>query len=348
MDKKLRAPGEPAAGCPGSDSSSVMRRLAKRFLRLCGLALSLILFSTHAPAGPAAGLLRGELTLYSESGPNIWAQGPFRINFMRTGGESVPPADANGNNCPDFIEDMAKQLVAAHHIFINKAGFRSPFGSPRYSGLEYILVVVRAKTNKILKGSNGRSYDEMTRAKALVMAIAREIDPAGNATPAHEYFHCIENGLTYFKNTWYSEGMARWAEDAVSAVRPMLRSGTEIKKMLDDPALLRILYASSYKAADLLWRPLAHLCPETGAALAPNDPVLSLKYSNGAPVVRGVSLPGAAFMNLLLQKLGELDDTAFVDNGYGSWSEANQKNPKNNPYIVEAVKELLASTCGQR
>ena len=58
--------------------------------------------------------------------------------------------------------------------------------------------------------------------------------------------------------------------------------------------------------------------------------------------------PGAAFMNLLLQKFGELDDTAFVDNGYGSWSEANQKNQKNNPYIVEAVKELLASTCGQR
>lgn len=344
---KFRAQAESALKAISLDALSAARRRARQLMKLCALAFSLVLFSAQTHAQTSDGLLHGTLSRYSQSGPNIWRQGPFRINFLRAGPESVPPNDANGNNCPDVIEDMARQLVVAHHIFVNLSGFRSPFASPRYKGLKYILVVVRDRSNSLLKGSSGRSYDQMTKNNTLVMAIAADMDPARNATPAHEYFHCIENGLTFFKNPWYAEGMARWAEDAVRAVRPASKSMDEIKGMLHDPTQLRALYASSYTAADLLWRPLADLCGGAGVRLSSHDPVLSLKYSSGAPVMQDFNFSGAAFMALLLEKLGRQDERAFAANGYGFWSEANQRNAKNNPYILETVRGLLSQSCGK-
>lgn len=343
----FRAPVQAAQKGMRLEALFAAPRKTPRLMKLCALIFSLALFPALTHAETDEGLPHGVLSRYSQSGPNIWQQGPFRINFLRAGPESVPPNDADGNNCPDLIEDMARQLVVAHHIFVNLAGFRSPFASPRYKGLKYILVLVRDRTNALLQGSSGRSYDQMTKKNTLVMAIARDIDPARNATPAHEYFHCIENGLTYFKNAWYYEGMARWAEDAVSIVRPASKSMDQIKKMLDDAAFLRALYASSYKAADLLWRPLADLCGQAGARLCAHDPVLALKYANGAPVMRDFNFSGAAFMAALLEKLDRQDDRAFAANGYDFWSEANQRNAKNDPYILEAVRGLLPQACGK-
>lgn len=171
---------------------------------------------------------KGTLLARGYGAYSIWQQGFFRIRFMREGKEAVPPADANNNGCPDYVEDVAVQLTAAHHVFCRIAGLRSPLDSPRYAGVRYVDVVIRDKA--AIGGRNGVAYDEpvlrpdpkglpesvpdsdLPRVPVLVIAISRAIDPKMNPTPAHEYFHQIQNGMTHFKNPWFYEGMAAWAQ----------------------------------------------------------------------------------------------------------------------------------------
>lgn len=261
---------------------------------------------------------------------------------MRAGDDAVSAVDENNNNCQDIIEDIAKQLIVAHHIFINRAGFRSPFDSPRYEGLQYFLVVIRDKNNSLLSGKNGVTNDEITSIKTLNMAISRQVNPINNATPVHEYCHFLQNSMTYFKNAWYSEGIARWAEDAVAVKGPIAKTRAQLEELLNDETQLNNL---SYNAAEALWIPLANLCIGSRATLFADDPVLSLTYSNGEPVMKDFIFSGALTMALVLRELEKLDDVSFAENAYNSWSEARQNDIRNTSYIAQGVKNILPLLC---
>ena len=43
----------------------------------------------------------------------------------------------------------------------------------------------------------------------------------------------------------------------------------------------------------------------------------------------------------VLLELGKLDDVAFKELGYADWSEDNQRSSKNNPYIYQAIMDVL-------
>lgn len=297
---------------------------------------------------------------------SIWQQGIFRIRFMRTGEEAAPSADANGNNCPDYVEDVARQLVAAFHLFCTLGGLVSPLEAPRYAGVRYVDVVIR--DGSAMRGLNGIAYDEpswrpdpqnaaadipdreLPRVPVLIIALNRAVDPKRNPTPAHEFFHQIQNAMVYSKNSWFYEGMAAWAEDTFSAVNKSRVSagGRQRLAALEGAPVFRSqVFTSSYAAAGLVWRPLAGLCPEAGIAIGDQDPVLRSTYSDGSPVVYRRHIPGLRLMRRVLEKMSATEALNFGLPAMAQWTEAEQRNPAHNVSIAGILVDAAAGLCPQ-
>ncbi len=269
--------------------------------------------------------------------------GRIRIFYATDGLHAVDPTDVDHSGRPDQVEDIAKQTWAAYALFVETLGFPDPFTSERFSSAAFLDVHLLDKS--VLK-SNGVAYDELQRfrrpsdpegTQVLCFNVATSIKAPANLTPAHEFFHIIQYGATYFKNAWYSEGTARWSERALGAgalgqVRytgPWPPSETHLSQV----------FQSSYAAALDFWNPLAAIDDPQGDLPADRiRPELKrLTYSTGAPVLQDGRLQGWAFIRDLLVELGKVDDVAYRELGYTRWSEANQNAKENNPYIYQAV-----------
>jgi len=146
--------------------------------------------------------------------------GPIRVFYTVEGASAVPLTDVDANSVPDHVEDVAKQVWAAHQLFCGVLDFPDPFKSERDPNLT--CVEVRIWDRNEIGGGNGVAFESAQRAReipegtredrAIVMSIGKHVDARKNVTPAHEFFHMIQYGTTYFKNSWYLEGMARWSE----------------------------------------------------------------------------------------------------------------------------------------
>ncbi|MCG6156745.1 hypothetical protein [Rubinisphaera margarita] len=273
---------------------------------------------------------------------------PVRVFYCKEGKDAVPLDDIDRSGVPDRVEDIAKQIWAAHHLFCEVLGFPNPLGGERYKNVTCIQVSLRD-----LGGGNGLAFDESQRARlipegnatdrAIVMAINCKLDPIKNITPAHETFHLVQYGTTYFKNSWYLEGMARWAEHALAE-----EGLGEVKYSPRGPwpqklQNLQHLSTMRYDAEHVLWNPIAR---RTDRGLVLTDKLLGqklsrLRYSDGTPVLRDRSLLGAEIMRDIVIELGKLDDVAFEELNYESWSEKNQRADENNPYIYKAVMDVF-------
>ena len=287
----------------------------------------------------------------SKTGRYTLQQDFFRIKYYVDGEHAVPAKDTNKNGIPDCVEDVARQLRVAHHVFCEISGFRSPLRSPRYPGLAYVDVSMLHRSR--LRNVNGLAFDKAQSAgdpdnpsaRAVVIAIAADLDPKNNVTPAHEYFHLIQNGMTYFKNTWFYEGMARWSEDALDIRKMAVPNQAAVAAMLENPAELAGLFAMSYNAAQKLWNALGNLCPNASIALPVDDPILDLTYSDGTPVMKDRSFTGARMMREILAGFAAVEHEPFSKHQYGAWSSAVRRDPRNNPYLVEAIRNTASDVC---
>ena len=315
------------------------------FYALCPAIACTFLFLVTEPLAAQS---QGKLILQDDSGRSIWQVGRFRIFFDLSGEHAVATEDLNRNNVPDFVEDVAIQMNVAHHIYCDVIGFPDPLISARYINLRYIDVRIFGKSK--MKG-NGTAFDELSsardkndkKARSLVIYISRDINPRKNVTPAHEYFHQVQNGTSFFKNSWYYEGTARWAEDSIARIKPVEGNLEEIGKNLDEPEWLEKLYQSSYDGAGLLWRPLSYIFPDNTDHLPQDDPILQSRYTDGSPVMQDFHFSGAAFVSRLFRRLGEVDKDAFIEQNYDDWSEKNQRHYSNNAYIIKAVKDAIGN-----
>lgn len=132
--------------------------------------------------------------------PEHFILGRMRILYVKEGLSAVSPGDVDENGVPDQVENVAKQLWAAHRLFCEGLQFPDPFKSERYKDLTCIQVSVRHSTE--IGGVNGVAFENAQRARlipegkredrALVMAISSQLDPIRNGTPAHEMFHLIQ------------------------------------------------------------------------------------------------------------------------------------------------------------
>ena len=280
-----------------------------------------------------------------------YVRSPFRIFYAIDGKSAVPNIDRDSSGLPDHVEDVAKQLWAARELFCGALKFPDPLQSERYDGVDCIEVSLRERSE--IGGGNGVAFESAQRAKkidagkpsdrTLVIAIGKHVESPKNITPAHEFFHLIQYSTTYFKNRWYLEGMARWSEhglhtDGVAEVTYSPRGPWPQKNQH-----LPILFDMSYDAETVLWNPIAVRSDPKGVLSAKDAPLelQRLRYSDGTPVVRDSLLNGAALMRDVLTEMAKQDDIAFDTLGYKDWSEDNQRSPKNNPFIYQAVMDAL-------
>lgn len=274
-----------------------------------------------------------------------------RVFYATEGESAIDPADADDNGVPDRVEDVARQIWAARKLFCESLDFPDPFDSARFDGANCIQVslVDRSRIN----GLNGVAYRMAQKARAipnrhsedraLIIAVATTVDARRNATPAHEFFHLIQYGSTYFSNRWFLEGMARWSERGLAPGgigKKMLSSDTGWPQ--NDETRERI-FKMSYDAAQLLWNPLADAVDPEGklsTQILPEE-LSTLKYSDGSKVLSDELFSGAELMRDILIELGKTDDQMMEELGYEKWTLANQGNAKNDEYIYDAVIRVL-------
>jgi hypothetical protein len=274
--------------------------------------------------------------------------GPIRIFYIKEGKDAVPLDDVDRTGVPDRVEDIAKQIWAAHHLFCDVLKFPDPLGCERYKKVNCIQASLRD-----LGGGNGLAFDESQRARqipegkptdrAIVMALNCKLDPIKNITPAHETFHLVQYGATYFKNSWFLEGMARWSEHALAREGLGHVKYSPVGPWPQKLQHLQQLSKMKYDAEHVLWNPVAARTDRDG--LLSNKllgtKLTSLRYSDRTPVLRDRTLQGPEIMRDIVIELGKLDDVAFEELKYDRWSEENQRAEENNPYIYKAVMDAF-------
>jgi len=317
---------------------------ATRQFRIAWLCFVTLLLAGAAGLSQASGQEKSAL-------PKHYVLDRIRVFYTTDGISAVPSADADSTGVPDHVEDVAKQVWAAHRLFCDVLEFPDPLKGERYAGVTCIEVCIRDRGE--LGGRNGAAYDESQRARripegrpddrAIVMALGRHVVAAKNLSPAHELFHLIQYGTTYFKNGWFLEGQTRWSEHALGQgglgdVKYPSR-GPWPQPSVNLPAL----FAMTYDAEFVLWNPVAQRTDPKG--LLPQTPVLKelagLRYSDGSPVLQDRQLTGAEIMRDILIELGKMDDVAFQELGYDKWTEDNQKSAKNDGYLYQGVMDTL-------
>lgn len=292
---------------------------------------------------PAQDTDRPKLTEYFELPP-------IRMRYTKEGKDAADLTDADKNDIPDQVEDTAKQAWAAHNLYCETLKFPDPLEAKRYEGVKWIEYAIWHKDR--IEGLNGLAFDEPQRSarmtdpsgtKAITAAVGNHLNPIENASASHEMFHLIQYGATYFKPRWFLEGMARWSErglgkGGIGEVKYDPR-GPWPQSLNDRDALFRKTYDSDF----VLWYPIARQDDKRGLLPAGkiSKELKSLKYSNGQPVLRDNELVGADIMRDVLLELDKLDDIAFKELGYESWSEDNQRSEKNSPYVYQGVMDVL-------
>lgn len=285
------------------------------------------------------------------------AEGPVRVFYTLEGKDAVPDDDANGNEIPDHVENVAVQSFAAYELFVKVLDFPDPLKSERYKDVDFIDIVLRH--TDVLNGMKGLAFDEIQKAgrsidppgtTQLTIGIATSVKAPSNPTPTHEIFHLIQYGATYFKNGWFQEGQARWAEHALRkegigeyrySPRGPWPQTTEACKQL---------FGMTYDSEYYIWNPLAIRSDRSGVIPRRTIPFALRKrtYTNGQPVLEDDQLQGYKFMRAVLHELGEADDIAAKELNYEKWSEDNQKSKQNNPYIYDAIMKAARISIPRR
>ncbi len=272
--------------------------------------------------------------------------GRIRVVYQMDGPNAVKPDDVNQNGLPDQVEDLMTQVNAARLLFVEILGFPDPLETERFRSARFIDIRIR---NKNILGCNGTAYDEVQSfgipgdpkgTLSIGFCVSSSLE-ADNLTPAHEFFHLIQYSTSYFKNRWYTEGTARWSERALGdgslgPVHPLVSWPLPEDK-------IAAVYAMSYDASEYFWNPLAAKLDPKG--LIPDSAELkhlqAMTYTDGTPVLKDLDLTGWQFVRDVIVELGKIDDLAFRELGYDRWSEANQFSPRNNPFILQAVKVVV-------
>ena len=178
--------------------------------------------------------------------------------------------------------------------------------------------------------------------RTLCFDISTSVNASSNHTPTHEYFHLIQNGATFFKTRWYTEGMARWSEHAISkdGLGEMRYEAKAIWPQTE--ANQAELFKMTYDSEFFIWNPLCKLDDRSGRFSRDDvsDVVQKLKYANGDRVLKDYKLNAPEFVRDVLAELGKMDDVAFEELGYEKWSEDNQKSTGNSPYIYQTIMDV--------
>jgi hypothetical protein len=241
--------------------------------------------------------------------------GKFRIFYTLKGAHAFPleaPVDERKALATAFLDSLIDQLTKADEHFSKDLGLTSPLESRRYSGATSIDIHIM-----FLKDNSGSAGDELHRFRykhfraspnALTIALSNRWKPNG-ITPAHELFHLYQYGYTFFKTSWYLEGMARVSED-------FFRITPNKPPPLPDSALAVADETRRSYGASGLWSRLWAIC-------------------------------GNQFFSHVLDEFKNLDQIAALDRGIdsASWPEDEQRTRRNTRYMLHGLESAMAKGC---
>jgi hypothetical protein len=271
----------------------------------------------------------------------------FVVLYNLTGDKAITvQTDINNNEIPDIVENIALQIVTIRDV-LEALDFKHPFNQYRYqrAEVEHIYVAIRD-----LNG-NGLAFDPPHRDMShedepcvLLISLSNKLK-TGNLTPAHELFHLYQYGYTVFKNSWYLEGMARWAENLLG--KRNYPTGIIPKQPSDKEAL----FVQSYDAISFWMAFLNAVSSPTKGERNYPDELLSRRYINGEKIIKNESSTyGAAAIIDVLESLDDLDTRVSQKTGrtLKSWSNAERFEKANSDPIFKALMGILDDSVNSR
>lgn len=260
--------------------------------------------------------------------PSVWADwktprqaldqrlvsGEFNIFYTLSGDNAFPSSSSvpNAALALSYAQQFAQKLNNAAEYYEGTLGLRHFFTNRRYASATSVDVHI------IDLGSiNGSTGDEInsfaythfpSSPAAIAVALSNSLQPS-NLTPEHELMHVYMNSYTFFKNQWFTEGMARASESFFRT------SQTQTTALPQTSAQLNALLLKSYDA-ETLWSRLINLC-------------------------------GKKVWSVTLENFSRLDRQAALARGLDptAWPEDEQFSTDNIPYLLKGIAEAIQQSC---
>lgn len=292
----------------------------------------------------------GLISFYSEADWKIprealdrrLVQAEFRIYYTLSG-ENAFPVDVSplprAQQASEQLSKLVSQIDQANRFYRDQLGLTSPLGSARYRDVRSIDVhIIKLKEGKM--GSTGDTsivyhYRHFAGASsALTIALSNHWLPP-NLTPNHEVFHAYQYAYTFFKNSWYLEGMAHSMESAFK------EGDVHTQALPREHEQLEQVLRRSY-GADLFWNRLMYLCDSVCSG--GSTPV---KTWNGGVYRFNGHFCGGELVRSTLEQFQTVEKEAALARGIepNNWPEDEQRSNKNNPFLLHGLRRAIESQC---
>lgn len=270
-------------------------------------------------------------------------QDEFRIYYTLSG-ENAFPLDASPAQrvlqAAAQLNSLLMQMDQSSRFYREQLRLTPPLQSARYRDVRSIDVhIIKLDGKKGSTGDAGVVYHYRHFAgtsPALSIALSNQWRPP-NLTPNHEVFHAYQYGYTFFKNTWFLEGMAHSLEQAFKG------GEVQTEALPRDHAQLERLLTLSY-GADLFWNRLLYLCD---SACSGSTPAVAWKAGAYRP---GAQFCGGGLVRSVLEQFQASDKEAAQARGIDAndWPEEEQRSEQNNPFLLRGLRRAIESQCPVR
>lgn len=285
------------------------------------------------------------LVVMSPVSAEIYRQGVFYVIYDTEGAAAVKSIDMNLNGVPDVVEDIATQLNAAREVFNDVFKFPDPLASDRFKNVTSIEIKIAAKSEMTAPGiafaiiRKNSLHDP--NEQALQIKMSNAVNPHKSSTPTHEYFHLIQFGATYFRNKWFTEGMAQWSQDAVAKMK--YPDGRDVPQLLKNFSAEDELFRRQYTVSKILWYPLAVNMGDK--AKIPFALIRKYRYVDGTSVFHDNIFYGPNVMREVLHVMKSKEHLAVEQFGGNTakWRQKGQRAATNNKIMLECVREVYAT-----
>jgi hypothetical protein len=160
---------------------------------------------------------------------------PICVHWTDRGDHAVPPADGDGDNIPDQVEQTLAAVNTSWATIVGKLGFRAPLPDKRspVDGGDTRFDVYLADTGSAglagytssddarLADGSGYGYRDASAFIVLDNDYKAGQFSSGSAlgnlrvAAAHELFHAVQYAYDTREDDWMTEGTATWVEDQV-------------------------------------------------------------------------------------------------------------------------------------
>lgn len=158
---------------------------------------------------------------------------PVCVHWTKQGDDAPPPADGDGNQIPDWVEDTITEMETVWDYEVNTLGYRAPLTDERASidndgvNFDVYLSNIGARgyygycTLDDSRLETNYRYGDFSGYCVLDNDFSSAEFPTNSplenlqVTAAHEFFHAIQFAYDVTEDIWFMEGSAAWIEDEV-------------------------------------------------------------------------------------------------------------------------------------